>query len=160
MPTRSILTVGFIPDDWVSSRGNSQRISAGDPDTSNTTEFDVVIIENDDSILSLLWPESQESRVMKSNELWDTNSPFYAELTNRIMVDYGVGIDAKTLCQLWHLFQGELEDDVGGLILVAENDDHSEFTNHHGVHNGCVYVRYIHDEDGEVYDEQVVVIRP
>lgn len=159
MSNRKVLSIGFIPNDWRESQNEDQRISVGDPETSNTREFDIEIVEDDDSVSELSGLKPDSTRKLEGDEFWDKASQFYKDLSRKIKTEYGIKITPKLLQQLWALFQDELADNVHNLIVVAEEDDGAEFVNDDGEYNGCIYVRYFLEEDDEVYGERVVVIK-
>ena len=158
MTSRQVVTFGFIPEDWSGSNNDDQRISVGDPETSKTKEFNIELVEDEDSNAKLIGVG--DSRAINTDEFWDNKSELFKGLTKKVKADFGVKVMPKILQQLWALFQDELEDDVSKFVVVAEEDDGAEFVNDSGEHNGCIYARfYFEDEDAEMSREKVVVIR-
>jgi hypothetical protein len=159
MSTRQVLTFGFIPTDWSENQNQEQLISVGDPEASNTKEFDVEIVEDDESAMTLSVLGINDTRVVDPDEFWNNKSQLYKELSKKIEVEFGTKLKAKLLQQLWALFQDELEDDVDCLVVVAEGEeDGAEFINDGAEYKGCVYARYFSEEDDEIYGEKIVVI--
>lgn len=158
MSCRKVLSFGFIPADWKDSQDGDQRIMAGNPDGSNTDEFSVEFLEDDD--FNAVFVGIGENRAVEGDEFWDSKSALYKSIAEKIKTDFGAKVSLKILQQLWALFQDELEVTVKKLIVVAEEGNGAEFINDDGKYNGCIYASYFsEDEDGEISGEKVVVIK-
>lgn len=159
MSIRQVLTFGFIPKDWSENQNQDQLISVGDPETSNTREFNIEIVEDDESVMTISGLGLNTTRVVDPDEFWNNKSQLYMDLSKKVEVEFGAKLKPKLLQQLWALFQDELEDDVDCLVVVAEGDeDGAEFINDGAEYNGCVYARYFSEEDDEICGEKIVVI--
>lgn len=69
----------------------------------------------------------------------------------------GASLSGEDLARCWGLFQDEPLDGPAPR-LVAEEDDYGEFRNPDGEFSGKFYVRYQFQEEGEYFNEKVVIV--
>lgn len=126
----------------------------GDADESGTLETNIVI---DEDLVSCL--ENKAIVKMDGAAWFDANHPKWKEL---IAAHCGAlskerKLDPKKLARAWAIFQDE-QAPGNGISLVAGEDEGGEFSNEDQTANGRFYVRYVHEEDGEYFNEKVVLI--
>ena len=149
MTDRHLLTIGYVP-----LKCASERILCGDSSQSGTLETNIII---DEDVVSCM---ENDAVVKMDGATWfDTNHPKWKEL---IAVHCGDlckerSLDPKKLARCWAIFQDEASPGKG-IKLVAVDGEGGEFSNEDQQANGRFYVRYTHEEDGEYFNEQVVLI--
>ena len=151
MSERMVLTVGWIPSD-----ATTPTILVGDPEQSKTTEADFEILGNE--IIGI----GSEFRLNVSGQDWfDASGSIFTALSQATSHTVRMpGPRPNLLGNAWALFQWELEHEVPELKVVGDENSGGEFANPNGAYNGCFYVRYYAEEEGEVFGEQIVVMTP
>jgi hypothetical protein len=150
MSESHLLTLGFIPPGHAGG-----TISCGDPDGSGTREITVEIGE--DAARNL---DADVSIPTADATFFSENCPLWARIASEWgtpLADGGGSLSAGDLARCWGLFQEEPLDGPAPRI-VAEEDDCGEFQNASGEASGKFYVRYQFEEDGEYFNEKVVIV--
>ena len=146
-----ILSVGCIPFGC-----RSERISCGDPISSGTRELNIEIegenMFSNDNCASLL---------VERSAWFNPDSPFwikFAEIYCHDLSGSNRMISPRVLGQCWSYFQDE-----GGLpngaCVVSEDGDGGEFANQNYGDGAHWYVRFQMEENGEYFDETVLLIK-
>jgi len=148
-----ILLIGFIPKDWISNIYSENRISVGDPDTSNTEEVFFSSEGGKWNIDSFLTNNLRNWFNPKS-ELWR----FLAKKASLELSGGAAKLDPIKLGKCWPFFNEEALI-FKGSAFVAGPKDGGEFLNIDSQYNGCYYVSYCFCSDGEYFDERIVVLK-
>lgn len=153
MSETTILSIGYIPRDW-----SGERISCGDPISSNVKEITIDITEDTARIEKVTLP-------IKHSDLWDSSSELWrliaAEANKEFQTDEAT-LEFSKVFQGWLYFTGE-ESLFAGAKLVFDEDDCGEFYNDDHQFNGFFYMRYeievMEGDDCEYLSERGIVFR-
>ena len=151
MTASTNLIFGFIPENWDLAR---ERISIGDEESSGTKEVSMKILEDECLHLKM-------HKVPVDSGIYKPNSPFWKKvkiLLEHEFSDVKAKISATKLGRAYAIFTEE-DDDWTGLEFVVGPVDGGEFRNDDCKYNGCYYFGYVYEENGEYFEERVVVFK-
>ena len=141
--------VGFIPSNWDTER---ERVCVGDPNGSGTVEVFFQFCDG-----KILLPDSS---ISMDSTIWKPTSMLWKEiaasLQRHLLIDSPF-LNSTGLGRAYQIFTEE-DDDYTGLILVAGPEDGGEFRNDDGKLSGKFYVKYEYEEDGQYFEERILVI--
>ena len=150
MSEKHLLTIGFIPADH-----GGGTISCGDPDGSGTRE---ILVEIDDDAGKNV--DTDQVLSAEKAQFFAEDCPFLGQIASdwaTPLADGAGSLSGAALARCWGSFHDEpLPGDLPR--QVAEEDDCGEFQNSDGEFNGKFFIRYQFEEDGEYFNEQVVVV--
>jgi hypothetical protein len=149
MPSMQNMVLGFIPQDWDI---NIEIISVGNPESSKT--FEVPFRCSDKGF------ELPDEIIAIDQNLWDENSKFWKVIAKSISKHFKnttPAINPKCLGLAYQIFNDE-GDNYEGLELVAGSNDGGEFSNTNGKYNGKYYIYYDYEDEGEHFDEKILLI--
>jgi hypothetical protein len=150
MSESHLLSIGFIP---VGHFGGT--VACGDPDSSGTREISVEI--GQDAAMNL---EAGLSMPTADASFFTEGCPLWARIASEWatpLAEGGASLSGEDLARCWGLFQDEPLDGPAPR-LVAGEDDYGEFRNPDGEFSGKFYVRYQFQEEGEYFNEKVVIV--
>ena len=150
MSESHILSIGFIP-----AGHSGGTVACGDPEGSGTREVTVEIGEDAANNLDAgsSMPTADATFFSEGCPLWSRIASEWATP----LADGGGSLSGGDLARCWGQFQDEpLEGPAPR--LVAEEDDYGEFQNPDGEFSGKFYVRYQFQEDGQYFNEKVVIV--
>ena len=149
--TQYIVTVGYIPKGC-----SSEVISCGDPDKSLTKENSVFI-----DGANLWCQETQESFDADDEDWFNPGSTLWVDFAGKfadVLSDGAATLDPTEVGRCWSFFQDEGE--LGARATVVARDSAAgEFSNKGYGDGEHWYVRYQMEDDGEYFDETVVLIK-
>jgi hypothetical protein len=153
MSETTILSIGYIPLDW-----SGERISCGDPISSNVKEITIYITEDTAKIENISLPITHKDLWDSSSELWR----LIAEEANKEFQTSEATLESSKVFQSWLYFTEE-ESLFAGAKVVFDEDDFGEFYNDEHQFNGFFYMRYeievLEGDDYEYISEQGIVFR-
>ena len=146
-----ILSIGYIPLGC-----ENERISCGDPASSGTREF-TIEVEGE----NIFCGDNGKSLVADREAWFNPDSSFWDKFTEAYcdeLSEENSRISPRVMGQCWPFFQdeGDLPD---GASLVSEDGDGGEFLNRNYGDGSHWYIRYQMEEDGEYFDETVLLIK-
>jgi len=149
MSTSQNMVVGFIPKDWDTGL---ERVCVGDPAGSRTIEVNFQFVEE-----KFEFPSEE---ILVDGNIWNPDSNFWSEVAQTLQKyfpEVSESLNPNNLGRAYKIFTDE-DSDLKGLKLVAESGDGGEFINDEGQYNGRFYFRFELEDDGEYFDERIIII--
>lgn len=141
-------TIGYIP-----INNQSEYISCGDPESSETMEVYLKIANDEISLEGKNFAAFQKGMKYKF-QFWKV----VATEAQKLLTEGDPILNPVCLEGCFRIFRGEIKN-WPGLIQVAWPEDCGEFKNDDGHFSGYFYVRYELFSGGEYYNEQVIVFK-
>jgi len=149
MSTSQNMVVGYIPEDWDTGL---ERVCVGDPSGSRTIEVNFQFVGD-----KFEFPG--EEMVVDGN-IWNPASDFWSQVAHTLQKYFpkvSKRLNPNNLGRAYKIFTEE-DNDFNGLELVAGPEDGGEFSNEEGHYNGRFYFRFESEDDGEYFDERILII--
>ena len=89
------------------------------------------------------------------------NCTFYKKLAKELKKEFGISPSPKRLCELWCMFNMELDGNMEDIEVVCRGDDGTEFSNMDNKYAGKIYASYFEDyedEDGGIEEELTIIL--
>jgi hypothetical protein len=150
MTSSQNMVLGYIPDDW---DVNLERISVGNPEGSHTIEISFRFTDKGF--------ELPDEIISADQDIWNENSQFWKTLAKSLKNYFpkiSTNLNPKTLGCAYQIFTEE-GNNYEGLELVANPSDGGEFENDNGKYNGKFYIKYEYEDEGEYFDERILIIQ-
>jgi len=146
--SRIILSLGFIPTDWVAASDGGKTIIVGDTDHSRTVEYEYEI--NDDGFVNLTTGKALGGSM---NDIYKALGADSDALSN------GHGRIADVILKNIYEVCLEEADELDSYIALYE-EGISDFANNRKKYNGCFYCRYVVEDGGNIEKELLFAIKP